>query len=154
MRRPSIAIGIGSLVGSLLGGPLLGIALVRCLAPGSHAAEVASFLAFPAALALGLASWLGLGVAAVVLAALRELARGRLPRAPADAADRLAVPPGHAAFVVWSVTLALAAGVVAGFSARTPFVATVALYAAAGLAYGLALRALARRGYLPFPEPG
>jgi hypothetical protein len=89
-----------------------------------------------------------------VLAALRELARGRLPQAPPDAATRVAVPPGHFAFVAWSLVLATLAGCVAGFASHLPFPVTVAVYAASGLAYGLALRALARRGHLPFPEPG
>jgi hypothetical protein len=152
-ERP-VALGVASLVGALLAGPVLGNGLASWLAPGSHVAQVAGFAAFPLAFALGMVSWLGLGVAAVVVTALRQLVRGRLPQAPPDAAERLAVPPGHAAFVVWSASLATLAGVVVGLASSASVVGAVAVFAAAGLAYGIALRALARHGYLPFPEPG
>lgn len=152
--RCSVARGLAASAGALFGGPLLGIGLASLVAPGSNAAGLASFFAFGGAFVLGMLSWLGLGVAAVLLAALRELVRGRLPEAPPDAAARVVVPPGHVAFVVWAPLLATLAGCVAGVASRGHFLATVALYAAGGLAYGVALRALARRGYLPFPEPG
>jgi hypothetical protein len=151
--KRSVAASLAALLGAFFAAPAIGLALAMTVAPESRAAEIASFLAFPAALFLGLVAWLGVGVASVVLAAVGALLRGRLPAAPAEGADRVAVPPGHAAFVVCSVALAVFAGIVAGLTSTASFAAATAVYGGAGLGYGWSLRALARHGYLPFPEP-
>lgn len=87
--RCSLARGLAASAGAAFDGPLLGVGLASLVAPGSDEAGLASFFAFGGAFVLGMLSWLGLGVAAVVLAALLAILAGCVtgPR-PGDASSR------------------------------------------------------------------
>lgn len=137
--------------GSFAAGPLIGIFISHGVAPGSEIASLVSPLAFVAVFAGGMALWFGIGAAGMVGgAALRIVRPGGRGRAKAPSA----LPTGSGAFVPLGVGLGLIAGVIVGWVPQsTSFLGSFASHIAAGVAYGGGLRALARRGYLPFPEP-
>ena len=144
---------LGVLIGSFVFGPLVGLQLGAHFAPASELAQAATVFAFPAALFAGLAYWFGFGVVAVVIGALANLVRGRLP-SPADLTTAEAlVPPGYGAFVFFAVAFCSGAGLLAWLLSDAPFLQTLCAYAATGGVYGSGLRWLAHHGYLPFPEP-
>ena len=143
----------GMLVSCFASGPLLGLLLSRVLAPGSELAEVVSIFAFPSGYFVALLAWLGFGVLAVALGTLRSLLRGRKPGSSEPGSGDVIVPPGAGAFVIFGSLFAAGAGVIAAASSERSALLVMATYLAAGLGYGWALRALAYRGYLPFPEP-
>lgn len=140
-------------MGAFVFGPFLGIQLGGHFAPDSELAQVASVFAFPLAFFAGLLFWMGLGVFTVVLGALRNLLRGRLPKAEGLEPSRALVPPGYGSFVVFSLLSTAAAGLLAGAFSDASVAVTLPAYAAAGAVYGLSLWLLAHHGYLPFPEP-
>lgn len=152
-ERP-VLVTFGVLVGSFAAGPLLGLQLGATCAPDSDLGQVASVFAFPLAFFAGLLFWLGLGVLTVIVGALGNLLRGRIPSAASLDASEALVPPGYASFVVFSVVLAATAGIIVGLLSSIAVVSALAVYAICGAAYGLLLWLLAHHGYLPFPEPG
>jgi len=145
---------LASVVVAFAGGPALGALVAHWAAPGSEVAQIVSPLAFALAFAIGLMLWFGIGVAATLGSTLYRLLRGRSQwRRPSLGAMEM-VPPGYGAFLPLGGGLGFLAGTVAGLVPRSVsfWVACVA-HVAAGAAYGVALRTLARHGYLPFPEP-
>jgi len=139
---------------SFAGGPALGVFVAHWAAPGSELAQLVSPLAFALAFVGGLMVWFGIGVVAVVASTLYQLLRGRWhSRRPPLAATEI-VPPGYGAFLPLALGFGLVAGVVAGLVPQsTSLWLSCVEHLAAGAAYGGVLRALARHGYLPFPEP-
>jgi hypothetical protein len=151
-RSPALI--LMSAFASFAGGPALGCFVADWAAPGSELAQLVSPLAFTLAFVGGLMLWLGIGVLSVVSGALYRLVRGhrhwRL-RSPSATAF---VPPGYGLFLPLALGFGLAAGVVAGLVPQAiSFWLSCAAHLIAGAAYGGALRALARHGYLPFTEP-
>jgi hypothetical protein len=153
-RSPALV--MATVFGGFVAGPLLGFGLSHGLAPGSELAAVASPLALVLTFAGGMLLWFGLGVVTVIGGGLLRMLRGRAPWKRAVRPDEEAVPSGHGAFLFLGVGLGLAAGVVVGSAspANASFAFVCIAHTAVGAAYGGALRELARRGYLPFPEPG
>ncbi len=135
-------------------GPALGVGLARLMTPESALLEVLSPVAFVLVFIAGLMAWMGLGIAAVVGAALWDLVRGRGLRRGRGAAEggRL-VPPGYRAFAILGPVAGCLVGVAAGLATELSVWVAVGAWGVAGLGYGLALRAAAHHGYLPFPEP-
>ena len=155
LRSPWLTLPI--FFGLFFGGGWAGIQVSRALAPGSGVAEFVSFLALPAAFVVGLAGWAGAAIPAAVGRLIR-LARER-PRErdgstpPKPEESRARIPPGSFAFVPAGLATCTISGmVVAGLSGSLGFGWVLGLYAALGLAYGVACWRLARTGYLPFPR--
>jgi hypothetical protein len=145
---------LASVLASFAGGPALGVAVAHWAAPGSEFAQVVSPFAFALAFMGGILLWFGIGVAAVVGSALQRLLRGGWDRRRRSPLATQSVPPGHGAFLPLALGAGLLAGAVVGLVPEsTSFWLSCAAHVAAGAAYGGSLRALARRGYLPFPEP-
>lgn len=139
--------------GALVAGPLMGVQLGRGIAPGSEVAEVVGVLAFAIPFLGGLLLWLGTGVLAVALSALRSLLRGRPPGPPGLRPGDLLVPPGYRWFPVLAGVSSAAGGLLVAAASSATLLAALVGYLGLGLAYGLALQTLAHHGYLPFPEP-
>jgi hypothetical protein len=140
-----------SVFASFAAGPGLGSFVAHRTAPGSEFAQFVSPVAFALVFVGGLVLWFGIGVVAVVGKALFRLARGRSDWRTGQHAE---TPTGYGAFVALGVVFGLLAGVVVGFVPQaTSFLGSCAVHVAAGGAYGGALYALARHGYLPFAEP-
>lgn len=152
-ERPT-GLTLGALIGSFVVGPFAGLQLGAYFAPGSELAQAASVLAFPAALFAGLAYWFGFGVVAVVIGALANLVRGRIPAAADLTTAEALVPPGYGAFVFFSVAFCSGAALLAWLLSDATLLQTLCVYAATGGVYGFGLWTLAHNGYLPFPEPG
>jgi hypothetical protein len=145
---------LASVLVSFAGGPALGIAVAHWAAPGSELAQIVSPLAFALAFVGGLMLWFGIGVVAVVGSALYRLLRGRWRWHRRSSSSAEFVPPGYGAFLPLALGLGLLAGVVVGLVPDSiSFWLSCAAHVTAGAAYGGLLRALARNGYLPFPEP-
>ena len=144
-----------SVLACFAGGPVLGVAVAHWAAPGSELAQFVSPLAFALSFAGGLVLWFGVGVVTVVGRGLPRLLSGRRRRARTAAPPAAAtIPPGHGSFLPLALAFGLLAGIVAGSVPQaSSFWFSCAAHLVAGAAYGTALRALARRGYLPFPEP-
>ena len=128
-------------------GPLLGIAVGAATTPDSQVVQTVAPFAFAVVFAGGIVVWLGIG--AIVMFG-RLLRRGR--SVPGSSAGEEAVPPGYRAFVVLGVMAGAVVGVIAGLATSLSVIGGLALWVAAGLAYGGALWAAAHHGYLPFPE--
>jgi hypothetical protein len=151
--RRSPALALVGVFGAFAAGPALGVFVAHWTAPGSELAQLVSPLAFALAFAGGLVSWFGIGVVSVVGSALVALLRGRWGRRRTPAA-KVSVPPGYGAFLPVAMGFGLVAGVVAGLVPQaSSFWLPCAAHLVAGALYGGALRALARHGVLPFPEP-
>jgi hypothetical protein len=145
---------VASVFASFAAGPALGVAVAHWTAPGSELAQVVSPLAFSGAFIGGLILWFGIGVVSVVGDALYRLVRGRWRWHRGSPSATQFVPPGCGAFLPLALGFGLLAGVVAGLAhPSTSFWGSCGAHLAAGAAYGSWLRALALRGYLPFPEP-
>jgi hypothetical protein len=145
---------LASVLAAFVGGPALGASVAHWAAPGSELAQVVSPLAFALAFAAGLMLWFGIGVVSVVGKALHRVLRGRWHWRRSSPSASGFVPPGYGAFLPVAVVCGLLAGAVAGLVPQsTSFWSACAAHAVAGAVYGGALRALARHGYLPFPEP-
>ena len=150
-KRPTSLL-VLSFFGSFVSGPILGVALACLAAPKSTLAAGLGMFVFPVSFALGLQAWLGLAIVTAMIQLVRRLTAGE-PWRPTGRAIA-AVPSGSFAFVPISVGLGLLAGVFIGVLPDThSLVGTVLLYTSAGAIYGMAVWQLARRGYLPFPEP-
>lgn len=154
VRRPHPLLQVACCFAGFAGGPALGIGVAHWVAPGSELAQIVSPLAFALAFAAGLLAWFGLGFVATVGGALVRMLRGRWRWRAGPPASELLVPPGYAVFLPLGIALGLAAGSLVGVATDASLLRACAAYAAAGAAYGASLRALAHRGYLPFPEPG
>lgn len=151
-RSPALV--LASVVASFAGGPALGAFVAHWSAPGSELAQVVSPLAFALAFAGGLMLWFGIGALSVVHGALRRGLRGRGNRRRPSRPATQRIPPGYGVFLPVALGLGLLAGVIGGLVPQAAsFWLSCAAHLAAGAAYGSALRALARHGYLPFPEP-
>ena len=136
----------------LVSGPLLGSTLARSAAPASETAQFVSPVAFFLAFLGGVLIWFAFGVVGLVGGGLWRLLRRGLP-SRLDASSEL-VPPGYGAFVPMGVLLGAVAGVWAALTSDGGSLAWIGgLHLVVGALYGLALRALAHHGYLPFPEP-
>lgn len=151
-RSPALV--LVTVFASFAGGPALGIAVAHGVAPGSELAQFVSPLAFVLAFVSGLLLWFGVGAVTLVGGAVRRLLGGRGDGNPRPPSDRVIVPPGYGAFLPLALGFGLLAGFVAGLVPQaSSFWLACGAHLAAGAAYGAALRALARHGYLPFPEP-
>lgn len=132
-----------ALFGTFAAGGFIGWGLSSWAAPGSGLGAAVSGVLLPAAFAAGLVAWAGV----YFLSALRDLVRGRA-RAVADPDVR-----GSRWFIPLSLATSSAGGLIVGLlpGGEGPLLSMLA-YAAAGGAYGAALRRLATRGYLPAPH--
>lgn len=142
-----------TVAGLMVGGPYMGLRLATGLTPESDVVQAVSPLAFGVILAGGLLIWMGVGIVSVVAAFVWSLLRGRNPREGAPGREEAIVPPGSRIFIVLGVVLGGAAGCLAGLLGDRGFLVPAGIWSAAGAAYGTALWAAARSGYLPFPEP-
>lgn len=148
-RAPLTALGI--VLGLFFGGGALGLWVAGQLAPSSPLASLLSFLALPAAFMLGFVLWAG----ASLPAAWRRLRALRRAKAGGVSVDLppITVPPGSFAFVPAGLVLNSAVGLLVGMlSSNASFLATWALYALIGAAYGFVCWRLAKRGRLAFPN--
>jgi hypothetical protein len=111
-------------------------------------------MAFVLAFVGGLLLWFGIGLVAVVGNALYRVLRGSWHWRRRSASATQFVPPGYGAFLPLGLGFGFLAGVIAGLVPQSPsFWLACSAHVTAGAVYGGALRALARHGYLPFPEP-
>lgn len=141
------------LLGVLILGPLLGMALAALIAPESGVVGMVSALTFPVVLFGGLVLWLGIGVLSRVLELLLCLLRREWPQGAR--ADEVLVPVGHRAFIPLGVVAGLGTGFVAwAGSVDWSLPAVLCVHALATGGYGVLLDRLGRFGLLPFPEPG
>ncbi len=133
-------------------GPLLGLGLGMVVTPGSDLVQAVGVFAFGLVFLLGILSWAGFGIIAVVVSGLGKLLHGERPR-PAELGprDRL-VPPGYRSFPVVGAVVGLGMGLLAGVATELTVGQGSVMWGAAGLAYGGFLWAAAHHGYLPFPE--
>lgn len=133
------------------GGSALGAALAAWLAPGSWFASAVGMFALPLAFVAGLQSWIGLAFLLVlprfVLAALRGDWRSARPRGDTP----LPSPPGYGIFVPIASAAGLAAGVLTAFTGARA-IPSLAVWWAAGTAYGLMMRWFAGKGWLRWPD--
>jgi hypothetical protein len=151
-RHPALV--VATVFASFACGPALGISVAQGVAPGSELAQFVSPLAFVLTFVAGMLLWFGVGAVTLVGGALRRLFRGRGEGSPLPPPDRVVVPPGYGAVLPLALGFGVVAGGVAGIvSQASSFWLACGAHLAAGAAYGSALRALARHGYLPFPEP-
>lgn len=151
-RSPALV--VATVFASFAGGPALGMVVAQGVAPGSELAQGVSPLAFVLTFVGGMLLWFGVGAVTWVGGAIRRLFRGRRPGDRSPSSDRVIVPPGYGAFLPLALGFGLLAGVVAGLVPQaSSFWLALGAHLAAGAVYGGALRALARHGYLPFPEP-
>lgn len=151
-RHPALV--LASAFASFAGGPVLGALVAHWAAPGSELAQLVSPLAFALAFVGGLMLWLGVGVLSLVGRALYGLMRGRRQWRRRSRQAAGSPPPGSGAFLPLALGFGLLAGVVAGLAPQSiSFWLACGGHLLVGAAYGAALRALARNGYLPLPEP-
>jgi hypothetical protein len=139
--------------GLFFGGGYVGTQMARLSAPGSYVAEFVSFLALPAAFAVGAVGWVGLSVPSAFRMLVR-LVRGRQGAPPANEGQsrRAAIPSGSFVFVPAAfLSTTLSGAIVAAVPSSVGVAWVVGAYAAVGLGYGIACWGLARTGYLPFP---
>jgi hypothetical protein len=149
VQREPVSVGVQIVVMAILflGGGVAGLGIARSVAPGSFVAEFFGTFALPLSFGIGMQHWLGL---ALVIEAWRTIRRGG--RRAVDAAE-VRIPPGSIAFVPVSVVLVGGAGLpIALFGTSIGALATIALYLALGLFYGITCWLYARNGYLPFPQ--
>ena len=117
------------------------------LAPGSILAQLVGLFSFSLPFAISLQLWLG---AAIVLEVWRVMSRRDRP---ASRQARSAPPRGSFVFVPTCTALVACAGLLMGvFGSSLGVLATLGLYVALGLGYGVACWLFARAGYLPFPQ--
>jgi len=151
-RQPLVLIAILLIVFFGAGG--LGLGLAKLLAPESHLAAFVSFLFLPFALILGFHAWLGLAVLILIPRLFIRLLRGAGAVSQTNRRGDV-IPPGRVAFLPTASGVGLVAGVLVGIVSSTHgFWFVLAIYWAVGTIYGGVLWALARSGYLPFPESG
>jgi hypothetical protein len=138
-----------------LGGAVLGMSLAERLAPESFVAAFVGLFMLPLAFILGMQFWLGLALLGAIGHGLRYLlgrARGSTARLPRTASST--IPPGSVAFFPIAALSGGVGGLItASVASRAGFLAVVLTYSVIGMAYGLLCWQLARRGWLPFPEP-
>ncbi len=151
-RNPLLV--LACLLVSFASAPALGMAVAHWAAPGSEIAQFVSPLAMILAFIGGMTLWFGIGVVTVVGGALGRLVRGRAQWRQKSSGGAAFIPPGHGAFLPLGLGLGLLAGVIVGLLPQSrSFWASCAAHLVTGVAYGGLLQALARHGYLPFPEP-
>jgi len=158
VQRPTRSVVI-TILATLVGGALVGRLLAGLFAPGSDLADTVGVLVFPFCLGGGYTAWRGFGAAIVMPRVARMLFTSR---SRAEFAQRL----GEAApelvhrmmrYTIVFVPISLAGGLIAGSivavvaDTQSRFV-IVGTFTLVGAAYGFILRALANRGYLPFPD--
>lgn len=144
---------IATVFGGFLIGPLAALRLSQALVPESDLLQTASTFGFALVFVGGTLLWTGIGLVTVVVGGLWNLLRGRVPGPKGlRSCDRI-VPPGYRAFIVLGVAFGLVLGLLAGLATAFSVPAAVAIWTAAGLAYGVVLWMAAHHGYLPFLEP-
>lgn len=150
-QRPAM-VTIPITFGLFFGGGIGGVGLATWLAPDSILAHFVGLLALPIAFITGMQLWLGFALISALAYGVRRLL-GRVDKAPSSMAGDRGVPPGSYSFLLTSVAVSVAAGVVMAIVAtRIGFFATLLTYVLLGLVYGLTCWLLARAGFLPFAE--
>ena len=148
------------LIGSLFfGGMYLGIYLAGILAPESDWATAVGFFMLPLSFMIGWKAWYVAATAALAKRLFRALFQALLGKGLRQVArESLAdlegkAPPGTNAFVMVSFSVSLIAGTLIGLSPdASSLPQCLGVTVAAGLAYGVLLRWLARAGHLPLPD--
>ena len=136
-----------------LGGGIVGAELAHRLAPGSMFASFLSLMTLPLAFAAGMYKWLGFAVVSAVLEWFDRLARAAFfTNAPRQTGSE-AVPPGTIAFIPAALAATGGCGVIVGMVGSTSFFDAIGIYLVVGLIYGVLCWSLARKGFIPFPEP-
>jgi hypothetical protein len=152
VRHPVVV--LTTVFAAFAGGPALGTLVAHSVAPGSELVQIVSPMAFVLAFVGGLLLWFGIGLVAVVGNALYRVLRGGWHWRRRSASATQFVPPGYGAFLPLGLGFGFLAGVIAGLVPQSSsFWLACSAHVIAGAVYGGALRALARHGYLPFPEP-
>ena len=152
-------IGLYLLLGILLlGGMAVGVILARILAPGSAFALLVGLVMLPLCLAIGMASWYAAASTHVwngLVEAMCQAFAGKYFDQAVDDSMR-ALPfdgealPGTGVFLPVSLVISLIAGGLVGLTtASVGFLPALGVMALVGLGYGVLLRTLARRCYLP-----
>jgi hypothetical protein len=145
-REPPVWRQVAALVVLFLGGGVAGVTLAERLAPDSIVAAAAGMFALPLTFAVGLQLWLGTGL---LLAIVHRLRGRRFMKQPGE---RL-IPAGGFVFVPLAVAFNGAAGLVVAIAGSSiGWLATLLLYPALGVLYGIACWRLARGGYIPMPH--
>ena len=139
--------------GSFLLGPLTALRLSTATAPDSDLVQIAAVLGFALVFAGGLLLWMGLGVAMVVLRAVRNLVRGKLPGSDIVDPSGTMVPGGYRSFIVLGASVGLLLGLFSSLLTSLSAAAAVGVWLLAGSTYGTLLWLAAHHGFLPFPEP-
>jgi hypothetical protein len=136
-----------------LGGGIVGAEMAHRLAPGSMFASFLSLMTLPLAFAAGMYKWLGFSVVAAVLEWFDRLAHVAFFRNAPRPAGNEAVPPGTIAFIPAALAATGGCGVIVGMVSSSSFISTIGIYLVIGLIYGVLCWSLARKGFIPFPEP-
>lgn len=140
---------IAAIAVPFLGGPLIGSTLADWLVPDSAVAVALSFFVLPLAMVAGFYGWIGLALVTLLGRLARRVLRGKAR----EAAVAGGVPPGSFVFVPTAAAAMGIAGIACGLlPSSTGFFRVTLAYAACGAAYGALLHALARAGYLQFPD--
>lgn len=145
-RRPAWAV-ILSFVLLFLGGGTGGVGLNELLAPGSFVGAWIGLFTFPLVFAFGMQIWFGWALFRMLPLLIRYL-RGL----PVERPQWPAIPGSFVFFLLGS-TMGPAAGIATALLPGTPGrLLAVAVWSAAGVAYGLVCWRLAHAGYLMPPE--